>query len=155
MRRCGLYVYYDWNVNRYDNRVGGRQIDWPRLLVLAETVLNTAKYSGDPFYKFVSALALVEQNEWPKAEPIFAQIRRAQIPNQHLFEPRAVLLDDQGIRKRVQGIITGDADKHYLKVEGFGRDFLLSRYENWPRQDEIAHAYIAIAFAGPLAIQSV
>ncbi len=148
-------IYYEWNVSRYDSKVRNRVIDWAFLFELGRTVLATAKYSGDPFYKFVCAVALVQQHKWAEAEPMFSQLRRARIPREQLHDPRAVLLDSEGVRKTVQGVITGDSEVHYLKVEEFGRDFLLSRHERWPRQGEIAHAYIAIAFAGPIAVQSL
>ena len=154
---CAVAVctYYEWNVVRYDSRATNRQIDWHMLCQLCATVLTTAKYSGNPFYKFVSAVSLVEQRKWADAEHIFAELRRSRTPKEYLYEPRAVLLDNEGVRKHVQGVITGDKGTHYLKVEELGRDFFLSRQENWPRQGEIAHAYIGIAFAGPIATQSV
>jgi len=148
-------IYYEWNVNRYDGKAGNREIDFAVLYELSHVVTEASKYSGDLFYKFVSAVALAQQGKWPEADFLFAQIRRARIANEQLYEPRAVLLDKEGIRKRVQGRITGDQEKQYFKSDEIDRDFLLSRFEHWPRPGEIAHAYIALAFAGPLAVQSL
>ena len=148
-------IYYEWNVNRYDKKSADRQIDWVMLYELSSAVLRSHRYAGDPFYKFVCALALAQQGKWPDAEPLFAQTRRARIPNEQLYEPRAVLLDSAGVRKHVQGIITGGEGKYYLRPDDIDRDFFLSRNEHWPRQDEIAYAYITFSFAGPLAVQSI
>jgi hypothetical protein len=147
-------IYYEWNINRYDKKAGNRKIEWALLYELANSVLQSAKYSGDVFYKFVSALALANLNKWPEAEFLFAQIRRAGIPTDQLFEIRALLFDDEGLRKLVQGTITGDTNKQYLIVEDMHKDFFLSRNERWPRPGEIAHCYIGFGFAGPQAIQS-
>lgn len=154
---CAVAVstYYEWNVNRYDSKSANREIDWQMLCELSSAVLRSARYTGDPFYKFVCALALVQQGKWAEAEPLFVETRRARIPNDQLYEVRAVFLDAIGLRKHVQGTITGDHDRHYLKVDEIHRDFLLSRYEQWPQPGEIAHAYIGFAFAGPLAVQSL
>jgi hypothetical protein len=56
---------------------------------------------------------------------------------------------------RVQGAITGDGERKYLKVDELRMDFYVSRDEHWPNPGEIAHAYVGFAFAGPLAIQGL
>jgi hypothetical protein len=148
-------IYYEWNINRYDQKSVGRHIDWTVLDELSRAVLQSTKYAGDPFYKYVCAVALAQQGKWADARLLFAQIRQVGISNDQLFDIRAVLLDDEGIRKRVQGIITGDGDKKYLKVDELHADFYVNRNERWPNPKEIAHAYIGFAFAGPLAVQSI
>jgi hypothetical protein len=148
-------IYYEWNVNRYDSRAVGRQIDWPMLYELSHVVTEAAKYSGDLFYQLVSAISLAQQSKWAEADFLFSKIRRARIPNDQLYEPRAVLVDKEGVRQRVQGTITGNEQRHYFKSDEIDRDFFLSRVERWPRPGEIAHAYIAFAFAGPLAVQKL
>ena len=122
---------------------------------LAHAVIQSPKYAGDQFYKFVSAVALVQQGRWSDAKLLFAQIRKAGIPSEQLYDARAVLLDDGGIRMRVQGTITGEGERKYLKVDELRTDFYVSRDEHWPNPGEIAHAYVGFAFAGPLAIQNL
>jgi hypothetical protein len=148
-------IYYEWNINRYDGRSASRRIDWPMLDELSRAVLQSSKYAGDPFYKFVCAIALAQQGKWADAGLLFAQIRRAGITNDQLYDVRAVLLDDEAIRKRVQGTITGDGEKKYLKVDELHSDFYVSRDERWPNPGDIGHAYIGFRFAGPLAVQSL
>ncbi len=148
-------IYYEWNINRYDGKSLARRIDWAMLDELSRAVLQSTKYSGDPFYKFVCAVALAQQGKWADARLLFAQIRKVGIPNDQLYDVRAVLLDDEGIRKRVQGIITGDDEKKYLKVDELHSDFYVNRNERWPNPGEIAHGYIGFPFAGPLAVQSL
>ncbi len=147
-------IYYHWNVNRYDSRAANRQIDWPMLYELVNVVVKAPKYTGDVFYKFIAAVALAQQGKWRDADFLFSQIRKARIPNDQLYEPRAVLLDSDGIRMRLQGYITGTDERHYFKSDKIDRDFFLSRFENWPRVGEISHSYITFSFAGPLAVQS-
>jgi hypothetical protein len=148
-------IYYEWNINRYDAKAANRQIDWAMLYEFGHAVLQSTKYAGDPLYKFVCAVALAQQHKWIDANLLFAQIRKAGIPNHQLYDVRAVLLDEEGTRKRVQGTITGGDEQKYLKVDELYRDFYLSRDEHWPNPGEIAHAYIGFAFAGPLAVQSL
>jgi hypothetical protein len=146
-------IYYEWNVNRYEpNRTVTRQIDWPLLHDLTQVVLRSEKYKGDPFYRYVAGLALAETGNWAEADTFFAQNRKAGVPNDQLFQVRAVLLDEEGVRSRVQGRVTGGEIKKYLLVEALHKDFNVSRDERWPNVGEIAHAYIGFAFAGPLAV---
>ena len=104
-----------------------------------------------------TSIGEAEWNELKAALPDVSEttIRRAGIPNDQLHDFRAVLLDKEGVRRHVQGKITGEQEKRYLNVETLHRDFFLSRYEEWPQTGEIAHAYIAFAFAGPRAVQSL
>jgi hypothetical protein len=69
-------IYYEWNINRYDAKATQRQITWTMLYDLARAVVQSAKYAGDQFYKFVSAVALAQQGRWTDAKLIFAQIRK-------------------------------------------------------------------------------
>ncbi|MGV3532085.1 MAG: hypothetical protein ACO1QR_06915 [Chthoniobacteraceae bacterium] len=145
-------VYYEWNVNRYETGNSYRDIEWAMLYDLARVALSGAKYADDPVYTFICAVCLCHLGKWPDADHLFSQIRRAGIPSHQLYSPRAVLLDEQGVRRKRQGVITGSEDHKYFKVEDLGRDFYVSRYERWPNADEDAHAYIGIAFAGPVAV---
>lgn len=149
-------IYYEWNVNRYEpKRNVSRHIDWTLLCDLAQAVLQSEKYSGDPFYRYVAGFTLAEQHRWSEADALFAENRKGGIPNDQLFQIRAVLLDEEGIRSRVQGKITGGKVKRYLWVDALKKDFNLSRYERWPNIGEIAHAYIGFALAGPLAVKEL
>ena len=116
-------IYYEWNINRYDPKAVNRQINWPMLYELSLAVLQSAKYAGAPFYKFVCAVALAQQHRWSDAHLLFAQIRKAGVPNDPLYDVRAAFLDEQGLRRRVQGIITAGGDKKYLKVDELHSDF--------------------------------
>jgi hypothetical protein len=147
-------IYYEWNVNRYQpQRNVSRTIDWALLHDLVEQVLRSEKYTGDPFYRYVAGLALAEQDKWAEAETLFAENRKGGIPNEQLFQIRAVLLDNEGLRSRVQGKITGGERKKYFLVDALHKDFNVTREERWPNVGEIAHAYIGFAFAGPTAVQ--
>jgi hypothetical protein len=147
-------IYYEWNVNRYEpKRNVSRRIDWSLLQALAQEVLRSEKYSGDPFYLYVAGFALAEQLKWSEANALFAENRKGGIPSDQLFQIRAVLLDQEGVRSHVQGKITGGRVKKYILVDALKKDFHLSRYERWPNVGEIAHAYIGFSLAGPLAVQ--
>lgn len=147
-------IYYEWNINRYTpTKNVSRRIDWPLLHDLAYAALQSEKYSGDPFYRYVAGFALGEQQKWGEADALFAENRKGGIPNDQLFQIRAVLLDEEGVRSRVQGKVTGGEVKKYLWVETLKKDFTLSRDEHWPNVGQIAHAYIGFAFAGPSAVQ--
>jgi len=148
-------IYYEWNINRYDQKAGVRQIDWAMLDELSRAVLQSNKYAGDLFYKFVCAVALAQQGKWADANLLFAQIRQAGLPSNQLYDIRAVLLDDEGMRIHVQGTITGDNERKYLKVDQLHSDFYLERSERWANPGEIQHAYIGFRFAGPVAVQSL
>lgn len=149
-----ICIYYDWNVRRYEKNAGRRVVDWKLLVDLSRVVLQSSTFSADPFYKFVLAVALAQQNKWTDANQIFAQIRKAGIPNEQLYEVRAVLLDEEGVRRPRQGMITGDEGKQYFKADDLHSDFYLSREERWPNPGETAHAFITFSLAGPLAVQS-
>jgi|GEM_PF-5271827 len=152
----GVCIYYEWNVNRYEpGKNVSRQIDWPLLYDLTQAVLRSEKYSGDPFYRYTAGIALAQQQKWGEADAIFAENRKGGIPNDQLFQVRAVLLDEEGVRSRVQGKITGGEIKKYLWVESLRKDFNLGRHDRWPNVGEIAHAYIGFSFAGPVAIKEL
>lgn len=155
-------IYYQWYVVRYEsNKNVVRQIDWSLLCDLARTVLRSERYKGDPFYRFTAALALAQTvalagtGNWGDVDALFAENRKAGVPNDQLFKTRAYLLDEEGIRMHVQGIIRGSEIKRYLWVEKLRKDFFLSRDERWPNADEIAHAYIGFSFAGPVALNQI
>jgi hypothetical protein len=148
-------IFYEWNVNRYDFKAPNRDVDWQLLYELSDCVVRSQKFARDPLYKFMCAVALAQQDKWPEAQVLFGQTRNAGIIPDQLYQVRAVLLDEQGTRKRVQGTITGSDDRKYLKVQELHTDFYVSRKERWGSSGEIAHAYIAFTFAGPLAVQAV
>jgi hypothetical protein len=149
-------IYYEWNVNRYDPKAGNRQIDWDLLYRLSGAVLKGDKYKSDTFYRYVCGLSLAEQGDWSGADPFFAQNRKSGIPNDHLYQLRAVFLDAHGVRTQVQGTITGTTGaKRYFYVKSLHQDFRLSRDERWPNVDETAHAFIGFTFGGPVAVQNL
>lgn len=146
-------IYYEWNVNRYDPNAPKRDINWSLMSSLAGTVLKSQKYRNDPLYRYICGFALAQQGLWDNADPFFAQNRKSGIPNEQLFQIRAVLLDDHGVRFRVQGTITGDPSRKYLLVDRLNKDFNLLRSERWPGINETAHAYIGFSLAGPVAVK--
>jgi hypothetical protein len=56
--------------------------------------------------------------------------------------------------RKVQGEVRRNAERGFLYVPELHHDFPLDRLDSWPREGEIAHAYIRFAFGGPSATTS-
>ena len=95
---------------------------------------------------------MAHQDRWADAEAMFTQMRQARLQRELLFTPRDLLEDALGGIRRIQGIVRYGADRNYLLVDELHHDFLLDNQSDWPREGEIALAYIRFSFAGPMAV---
>src|SRR5262249_16873921 len=98
------------------------------------------------------ALALAHLGRWPEAHACFATLRRQPMPSGIMHAARDSLLDANGNRRVVQGIIRTSGNLIFLKIDDLGTDGRLDRRAQWPSDGSIAHAHIDFSFAGPTAI---
>ena len=131
---------------------GGDPIDWRLLRDTSASALQSASLPGEPFCKYVHALALAHLGTWPEAKAIFAEFRQSRLPRHVVWTPRDYLLYSGGGLRQVQGTMKHGASGSFLYVEELETDFHASREGNWPKENETVHAYIRFAFGGVTAM---
>lgn len=149
-----LQIYYRWKITRCMLNSAVGHIDWVLMNQLAEEAIRHARSKGDVFFRFLHALSLAHLNDWANSQLEFTQIRQCGLANQVLWRPRALLINEQGGARSVQGIIRYGAGKTMLYSEELQADVPCNRKGNWPREGEVAHAWIEFAFAGGQAIEA-
>ena len=151
-----LLNYYHWQVGRQTpGRAIERDINWELVVNYSEAVLGAPSFEALPhLYRYLRAVAAAHLGDWTAALAIWADLRRSGMPRHVLMEHRDYLLDDRGVARVVQGVITEAGQKRFLMVDGFGRDFHLYRGRRWPAAGMIAHAHIVFSFAGPTAVRA-
>jgi hypothetical protein len=154
LAQVGIDIYYHWRVNRYSGATTD-PIRWDFLADTTITALKSPTLLRGCFYRFVRALSLAHLGRWPESLALFNEIRQGAEARDQLWKVRAALLSSNGERARVQGIIKETAGKKYLHVESLHQDFYTNREEAWPKNEEIAHAYILFSFAGPRAYREI
>ena len=90
--------------------------------------------------------------KWAEAKAAFAELRRLGIASEYLWESRDYLLNSDGGRHKVQGVMRKGASDLFFYSEDLQQDFRIDRRDDWPRPDEITHAYIRFAFGGATAV---
>lgn len=148
-------ILYRWRIQSHSGRRPSEAIEWALLHDYAANASRAAHNTQEPFYKYLQALALSQLGRWPDATVLFTQLRQLGMPPELLWERRDWILGESNLPRRVQGTIKRGASRTFLHVEELGNDFHIRRVDEWPREGEIAHAYIGISFAGLTALQNL
>lgn len=146
-----LHTYYQWRIRRGIQSAGSEPIDWSLVRDLSTVVRSSARSRADPFYHYICAVAEAHLDEWTHAEAIFYELRRQQMPGRVLWESRDCLLNETGGMRQVQGVVKRGGQGTFLKVESLGKDFRVERNDQWPGEDQVAHAYIRFRYGGTVA----
>ena len=147
---CALHIYYHWRVKRKtQNYLKDRAtVEWGIVEELVNTILGSARYYQDPFYAYIYAVALSHNGNWAAANSVFAQNRRHGMPTRVLWRERDYLRNIEGLPARVQGEMKTVMGKRYVHSEELRQDFVASYNQTWPRDGELAHAYLVFSYAG-------
>ncbi|MCA9606195.1 MAG: hypothetical protein KC619_11400 [Myxococcales bacterium] len=148
--QVATHALYTWRVHQ-SGGVGA--VDWDRVAMLASEAAKGSGHRGTVFYTYVHALAQAHRSEWTDSDAVFHQHRQIGLPASVLWKNRDFLLDANGNPLQVQGDIRVGSQRKYLSVEELQRDFRVDFGTRWPEQGNIAHAYIAFSFGGPLAVR--
>jgi len=151
-----VQVYYRWQVQR--NLFGSNsneEIRWDLIRDYSDELLLTQERREDPFFRYLRALALAHMGDWAGANIAFTELRQTCQPRHLLHVHRDMLLHRRGGRRTVQGVIRRGHGAQFLHVGELQMDFQLDRASKWPREGEVAHAFIRFSFAGPKAVSAV
>ena len=153
-----LNIYYQWMIKRNvlnATSSGGASIDWALLQRLSTESLQSDDRKGNPFYRLLLAMSLSLQRRWAEAINQFEIVKKMRLPPGALWRPRAMLMNNGGGPKRLQGVVRQGSDKMILFVQDEEQEFYCDRRSSWPRDGEIAHAYIEFSFGGMRAISEI
>lgn len=150
-----LHICYEAYVVRRLMSSGHNSIDWVRLEQLAIEAGMGTDPARSPMIRFIMAIARAHQGDWTGANAQFASLRKVHMSTEAMWRPRALLLADQGGARQVQGKIREVINERYLFVDELQAEVKCARGGRWPKDGEIAHAYIEFAFAGPSATDSL
>jgi hypothetical protein len=150
-----LQICYEAYVVRRLLSAGHNQIDWIRMEQLANEAATGQAPARTPMTRFILAIARAHQGDWPSANAHFAALRKLHISSDMLWRPRALLLSEQGGPRSVQGKVREVSGERFLWIEELQLEVKCSRRGRWPKDGEVAHAYVEFAFAGPTAIDRV
>ena len=148
-----LHIYFHWRVRRTVFSENAEIIDWNLIDYLAGGIVHNSRSKCDPLYSYLLALAKSHLGDWIKANVIFDDLRRRQLPRIMLYRDRDYLMNDKGGMRRVQGVVRKGAGRDYLHVEILNADILLDRHDKWAQEGQTDHAYIRFRFAGPVAVR--
>ncbi len=154
---AGLHLYYLWQVHPRSHqwqRTPRDPLMWKLIVQLAERVLSSARNSGDPFYRYLYALALAHTGDWRNANIVFEENRRLQLAGDMMQVPRNYFLHPEGNPWKLAGSVKHGASELYFDALDLKQAFIANRTENWPRGEAVIHAYIVFSFAGPKATRS-
>ena len=151
-----LQIYYRWKIARgvVQGPYGGA--DWLLLKELsAEAVRRSpARSRGNVLFRFLHALSLAQLNDWSNSQLELTQIRESGAPNHILWRPRALLVNDSGAPRSVQGIVRDAAGIKMIYSEELQTDIRCDRTGRWPRSGELTHAFVEFCFGGYFAKES-
>ena len=151
LRVVTLHIYYRWQIQRRTFSSTGDPIAWEAIRDHSRAILDDPEQSRDPLYRYFYGLALAHLADWTNSRLVFDGLRQQGITRDLLWEPRDYLLNEDGARRRIQGVVRRGADRTFLYCEELGIDFHTNRSDTWPGDGEIAHAYIEFSFAGSRA----
>jgi hypothetical protein len=146
---AALHIIYRWQIQRAQVSPLGFRIEWERVERYSRAVLTAPALASDPFYKYLFGLSLAHQGDWQQSNAVLSDIRNSSVVREFLWEPRDYLLGDMGGPRKVQGEMRRPANDLYF----FATDFYTERNREWPREKEIAHAFIRFSFGGTKAIK--
>jgi len=148
-----LHIYFHWRVRRQVLSESMDIINWVLIEDLAKLIVHNSRSKSDPLYSYLLALAKSHLGDWIKANVIFDDLRRRQLPRSMLYRDRDYLMKEKGGMRQVQGIVRKGAGRDFLHVETLSTDFLLDRQDKWAQEGQTDHAYIRFRFAGPIAVR--
>lgn len=155
LRVVALHIYYRWQIQRRTLSGTGDPIAWEAVRDHSRAVLDDPDLSRDPLYRYLYGLALAHIGDWPDARLVFDGLRQQGLARDLLWQPRDYLLNEDGARRRVQGVVKRGAGQTFLYCEELHIDLHTSRAHNWPADGEVDHAYIEFSFGGFRATRQV
>jgi hypothetical protein len=153
LRVVTLHIYYRWQIQRRTYSGSGDPITWEAIRDHSRAILDDPEQARDPLYRYLYGLALAHLDNWTDSRLVFDGLRQQGITRDLLWEPRDYLLNEDGVRRRIQVAVKRGADRTFLYSEELGVDFHANRADTWPIEGEVTHAYVEFSFAGPRAMR--
>jgi hypothetical protein len=144
-----LLLHYYWQINAHGPKGKGAVIPWNELVDHGSECIG--KGSSNPLVLYLFGIVNAHKGNWPIVLDIQQRLREAQLPRWVLWKPRDRLLNEQGETAVLQGRFRRMGPRATVFSSQLGIDFIASRFDDWPNDDEDAFFEVECALGGYFA----